>query len=247
MASISSIAAATKQQRRTSIQDTKIVVMGEGGVGKSCITIQLISNSFDYDYDPTIEDSYRHQCHVDGEVARLDILDTAGQEEFSVMKDQYMRQGHGFVLVYSITNRDSFRQIPRLIEQIRRNGGDTPVDLPIVLVANKCDLEANRVVTMIEGQALAKRHGCDFYESSAALRINIEQCFHQLVRRIRERDRRILAAARAELSKEKQSALKRLISRIFSRQQKNAVKSTKTTGRKNSSLEQAWRRAPIVQ
>ncbi|XP_059239071.1 ras-related protein R-Ras isoform X1 [Mustela nigripes] len=83
----------------------KLVVVGGGGVGKSALTIQFIQSYFVSDYDPTIEDSYTKICAVDGVPARLDILDTAGQEEFGAMREQYMRAGHGFLLVFAINDR----------------------------------------------------------------------------------------------------------------------------------------------
>ncbi|XP_023398998.1 ras-related protein R-Ras isoform X1 [Loxodonta africana] len=83
----------------------KLVVVGGGGVGKSALTIQFIQSYFVSDYDPTIEDSYTKICTVDGVPARLDILDTAGQEEFGAMREQYMRAGHGFLLVFAINDR----------------------------------------------------------------------------------------------------------------------------------------------
>ena len=75
-----------------------------GGVGKSALTIQLIQNHFVDEYDPTIEDSYRKQVVIDGETCLLDILDTAGQEEYSAMRDQYMRTGEGFLIVFAVNN-----------------------------------------------------------------------------------------------------------------------------------------------
>jgi small GTP-binding protein len=83
----------------------RIGVVGEGGVGKSALTMQFIQKFFLDEYDPTIEDSYRKQIQVDGEVCHLDILDTAGQEEYSCMRNQYMRGMDGFLIVYSITSR----------------------------------------------------------------------------------------------------------------------------------------------
>ncbi|XP_060030634.1 ras-related protein R-Ras isoform X1 [Erinaceus europaeus] len=87
----------------------KLVVVGGGGVGKSALTIQFIQSYFVSDYDPTIEDSYTKICTVDGIPARLDILDTAGQEEFGAMREQYMRAGHGFLLVFAINDRQRSR------------------------------------------------------------------------------------------------------------------------------------------
>src|SRR3954468_7446219 len=83
----------------------KIVVLGGGGVGKSALTIRLVTDNFLDEYDPTIEDSYRKNVIIDNDPAMLDILDTAGQEEFSSMQDQWMRDGQGFILVYNIIAR----------------------------------------------------------------------------------------------------------------------------------------------
>merc|ERR1712113_830636 len=109
----------------------KIVVLGGGGVGKSALTIRLVTDNFLDEYDPTIEDSYRKQVSIDGKPALLDILDTAGQEEFSSMQDQWMREGKGFLLVYSIVSRQSFDEVSMLRDKILRTK-DTD-DVPIVL------------------------------------------------------------------------------------------------------------------
>lgn len=98
----------------------KLVVVGAGGVGKSALTIQLIQNHFVEEYDPTIEDSYRKQVVIDSETCLLDILDTAGQEEYSAMRDQYMRNGEGFLLVFAVNSRKSFDDIHSYREQIYR-------------------------------------------------------------------------------------------------------------------------------
>merc|ERR1712217_851462 len=96
------------------------VVLGGGGVGKSALTIRLVTDNFLDEYDPTIEDSYRKQVEIDGQTALLDILDTAGQEEFASMQDQWMREGKGFLLVYNITPRTTFTEIRSLREEILR-------------------------------------------------------------------------------------------------------------------------------
>jgi Ras-related protein M-Ras len=89
----------------------KLVVVGDGGVGKSALTIQFFQKMFVEDYDPTIEDSYIQHTEIDGQWCVLDVLDTAGQEEFSAMREQYMRKGDGFLLVYSVTDKASFHNI----------------------------------------------------------------------------------------------------------------------------------------
>eukprot|EP00299_Pterocystis_sp_00344_P009425 c3964_g1_i1.p1 GENE.c3964_g1_i1~~c3964_g1_i1.p1 ORF type:complete len:210 (-),score=55.90 c3964_g1_i1:72-632(-) len=165
----------------------KLVVVGGGGVGKSALTIQLIQNHFIEEYDPTIEDSYRKQVTIDGDPCLLDILDTAGQEEYSAMRDQYMRTGQGFLTVYSITSRSSFDEVPNFKEQILRVKDLDKV--PLVIVGNKVDLEQDRQISSAEGRDLAKSLGVPFMETSAKARINVEDAFFELVREIRrERD-----------------------------------------------------------
>ncbi|KAI1093037.1 ras-domain-containing protein [Rostrohypoxylon terebratum] len=172
------------------LREYKLVVVGGGGVGKSCLTIQLIQSHFVDEYDPTIEDSYRKQCVIDDEVALLDVLDTAGQEEYSAMREQYMRTGEGFLLVYSITSDQSFEEIRTFQQQILRVKDKDPTDyFPMVVVGNKCDLESEREVPRQDGEALAKQFGCPFVETSAKTRTNVDKAFFDLVREIRHYNR----------------------------------------------------------
>lgn len=165
----------------------KLVVLGGGGVGKSALTIRLVTDNFLDEYDPTIEDSYRKQVMIDNETALLDILDTAGQEEFSSMQDQWMRDGKGFLLVYNITSRPTFDEVSVLHEKILRTKDTDKV--PIVLVGNKCDLKDERQVEYTEGAEWAKKRNCPFYETSAKIKLNNEACFFELVREIRRMDK----------------------------------------------------------
>ena len=162
----------------------KLVIVGGGGVGKSALTIQFIQNHFIDEYDPTIEDSYRKQVTIDNQTCLLDILDTAGQEEYSAMRDQYMRTGQGFLLVYAITSRGSFSEIVAFKEQILRVKDKDRV--PMILVGNKSDLEPERQVTTGEGQDLSRSFNAPFMESSAKTRVNVEEAFFELVREIRK-------------------------------------------------------------
>jgi GTPase KRas protein len=134
--------------------------------------------------DPTIEDSYRKQVIIDEETALLDILDTAGQEEFSSMQDQWMRDGKGFLLVYNITSKPTFEEVQVLHDKILRTKDADKV--PMVLVGNKCDLKDERQVEYSEGSELAKQWNCPFFETSAKLKLNNEACFFELVREIRK-------------------------------------------------------------
>ncbi|QQP42270.1 Uncharacterized protein FKW44_016881 [Caligus rogercresseyi] len=108
------------------MREYKIVVLGSGGVGKSALTVQFVQGIFVEKYDPTIEDSYRKQVEVDNQQCMLEILDTAGTvseeggEQFTAMRDLYMKNGQGFVLVYSITAQSTFNDLQDLREQILR-------------------------------------------------------------------------------------------------------------------------------
>ncbi|EDW33330.1 GL19979 [Drosophila persimilis] len=179
-------APAPPQNMRGGLRVYKIVILGDGGVGKSAVTLQFVSHSFlDY-HDPTIEDSYQQQAVIDNEAALLDILDTAGQVEFTAMRDQYMRCGEGFIICYSVTDRHSFQEASeyrKLITRVRLSE-----EIPLVLIANKVDLESQRRVTTEEGKNLANQFGCPFFETSAALRHYIDEAFYTLVREIRRKE-----------------------------------------------------------
>lgn len=166
------------------MREYKLVVVGGGGVGKSALTVQLIQSHFLDEYDPTIEDSYRKQTTIDNEQVMLDILDTAGQEEFNAMREQYMRSGEGFLLVYAINSRSSLEELLSFNEQIHRVKDSDEV--PIMVVGNKSDLEMERQVSYEEGLSLADSFNCPFIETSAKQRINVEEAFYGLVRQIRD-------------------------------------------------------------
>eukprot|EP01103_Thecamoeba_quadrilineata_P006312 TRINITY_DN16037_c0_g1_i1.p1 TRINITY_DN16037_c0_g1~~TRINITY_DN16037_c0_g1_i1.p1 ORF type:complete len:205 (-),score=38.49 TRINITY_DN16037_c0_g1_i1:177-740(-) len=165
----------------------KVVIVGGGAVGKSSLTMQFISNQFVDEYDPTIEDSYRTQLTVDGNPVVLDLLDTAGQEELSAMRDSYMRAGKGFLIVYSITARNSWEEALQMRAKILEvKDAD---EFPMVVCGNKKDLAQNRQVPEAEAGAKCKSLGLPFYETSAKTRENVESVFHQLVREIRKTEK----------------------------------------------------------
>jgi GTPase KRas len=199
----------------------RLVVLGDGGVGKTALTIQvcpsdfpccslltplkLCLNHFVETYDPTIEDSYRKQVVIDTTSCVLEVLDTAGQEEYTALRDQWIRDGEGFILVYSITSRNSFSRIRKFYNQVQRvkesNHPNSPTGatylpsqvaqktysgpVPVMLVGNKSDKSHERQVSSQEGQALAKELGCDFVEASAKNCVNVEKAFFDVVRSIR--------------------------------------------------------------
>jgi len=168
-----------------SAQVIKLVMVGGGAVGKSCITIQHVKGNFIKEYDPTIEESYRKQTLVDDQVSMLEIVDTAGQEEFAGLREQWIRYGEGFFIVFSITSRTSFtkelevifRDMDRVREEAQRP--------PTILFGNKSDLERQRQVTTEEARDFAQRRDITYFEGSALANINIEPAFAHLIRLVR--------------------------------------------------------------
>jgi len=179
----------TQQPQQHKISEYKIVVLGGGGVGKSALTIRLVSDDFLEEYDPTIEDSYRKQCDLDGKSVMLDVLDTAGQDDFAALRDAWMREAEGFLLVYSITKRATFDEVAALYSRIMRVKEDEESKVHLVLVGNKCDLDDQRQVGIDEGRSLANDWECPFYETSAKNKINNTEPFFDCARLIRDGDK----------------------------------------------------------
>lgn len=195
-------------------EKVNMVVLGVEEVGKTALTTQvspksdwtiflaneeslkLCLNYFPDTYDPTIEDSFRKKVQVDGRPYLLDVTDTGGLDEYSGLRDQWIQDGHVFVLVYSIASRHSFQQIKTLHEQIRlvkeadnynAMQGELHGSVPVTLVGNKCDCVTEREVAMMEGSTLAKTLGCNFVETSAKNCINVEEAFFDLIRQLPQR------------------------------------------------------------
>ncbi|PRP76500.1 ras-related protein Rap-1b-like isoform 1 [Planoprotostelium fungivorum] len=164
------------------VREYKFVVLGTGGVGKSALTVRYVQDFFLIRYDPTIEDSYRKTTLIEGESVVLEILDTAGTEQFTAMRDLYMKNGHGFILVYSITSQSSFVDLRDMHQMILRVKDVEKV--PLVLCGNKCDLVDQRVISTEQGTNLGLEIGASFYESSALQGLNVEELFVDLVKQV---------------------------------------------------------------
>lgn len=174
----------SKSSNHDNAHTYKLVVVGDGGVGKSALTIQFFQKLFVQDYDPTIEDSYLQYTEVDNEYCMLDVLDTAGQEEFSAMREQYMRKGDGFLLVYSVTDAKSYKNISDFHTQILRVKDRD--NFPMIMAANKVDLIHQREVTEEQGLSLAAQLKVPYIETSAKdPPLNVDLAFHEVVRVIR--------------------------------------------------------------
>ena len=166
-------------------KQTKIQVVGSGGVGKSTIIIQMVHETFVEEYDPTIENQYRIQKYFDEDPCTLSITDTAGEEEYSAIRDHQFRDHDGFVFVFSATNRGSLNDLADLRLQIQRVLDVD--DFPVVIVGNKIDLEYEREVGSQEGETLAKQWNCQYIECSAKTRTNIEEIFYHVYHDIQNR------------------------------------------------------------
>lgn len=117
----------------------------------------------------------------------LDVLDTAGQEEYSAMREQWLRYGEGFLIVYSITSRKSFDELQSLQDQLKRvRDADSLTEVPTTVFGNKIDLANDRQVQKEEGESMARNIGASFFEGSAKDGTSVEDAFFQLVRLIRD-------------------------------------------------------------
>jgi len=163
----------------------KVIMVGSGGVGKSALTLQFMYDEFVEDYEPTKADSYRKKVVLDGEEVQIDILDTAGQEDYAAIRDNYFRSGEGFLCVFSITEDDSFQSTQEFREQILRVKGDT--NIPFILVGNKADLTNSRKVQQTTANNRAAQWQVPYVETSAKTRENVDKVFYDLMREIRSR------------------------------------------------------------
>lgn len=165
--------------------EVKLAVFGRAGVGKSAIVVRFLTKRFIWEYDPTLESTYRHQAAIDDEVISMEILDTAGQEDV-VQRESHMRWAEAFILVYDITDRISFEEVISLknfLDEIKK-----PKNVTLILVGNKADLDHSRQVATEEGEKVATEMACAFYECSACTgEGNINEAFYELCREVRRR------------------------------------------------------------
>jgi len=161
----------------------RVAVLGDGGVGKTALAVQFTLNCFVETYDPTIEDAYRKQLVVDNRMCFVEVIDTAGQEEYATLRNQWVREGQGFILVYSIASRSTFDRLEIFRQSMRRVKRGDPI---FTLVGNKCDKTYEREVSKEEGLALARQFGCEFIETSAKTAQNVERLFMNLIRALRQ-------------------------------------------------------------
>jgi len=187
----------------------KVIMVGSGGVGKSALTLQFMYDEFVEDYEPTKADSYRKKVVLDGEEVQIDVLDTAGQEDYAAIRDNYFRSGEGFLCVFSITEPESFQATAEFREHILRVKNDE--NIPFLLVGNKADLEDKRQVTVEEAQNRAAQWNVPYIETSAKTRANVDKVFFDLMREIKTRKMEASKQTNGKTKKKKDKGRKKCV------------------------------------
>ncbi|XP_043110807.1 GTP-binding protein Di-Ras1b [Puntigrus tetrazona] len=159
--------------------DYRVVVFGAGGVGKSSLVLRFVKGTFRDTYIPTVEDTYRQVISCDKSVCTLQITDTTGSHQFPAMQRLSISKGHAFILVYSITSKQSLEELKPIYQQILAIKGNVE-NIPIMLVGNKSD-ETQREVKTEDGEAQSKIWKCAFMETSAKTNHNVTELFQELL------------------------------------------------------------------
>lgn len=160
----------------------KYIIIGDTGVGKSCLLLQFADRRFRPDHDLTIGVEFGSRLvNVDSKDIKLQIWDTAGQESFRSITRSYYRGAAGAILVYDVTRRESFTHLTSWLNDASEFGNP---DMSVMLVGNKCDLDSRRTVSTEEGMKFAKDHNLLFLEVSAKTGHNVDSTFEDTARHI---------------------------------------------------------------
>ncbi|KAF7840115.1 ras-related protein RABC1-like [Senna tora] len=161
----------------------KLLMIGDSGVGKSSLLLCFTVDTFE-ELSPTIGVDFKVKyVTLDGKNLKLAIWDTAGQERFRTLTSSYYRGAQGIIMVYDVTRRETFTNLSEVWAR-EVDLYSTNQDCIKMLVGNKVDKEGERVVTKKEGLDFAREYGCLFIECSAKTRINVQNCFEELVLKI---------------------------------------------------------------
>ena len=157
------------------------MIIGDSNVGKSCLMLRYADNSFTDTHISTIGVDFKeHVLKIDNQNIKLQLWDTAGQERFKTITSSYYRGSEGIMIVYDITDRNSFESITQWMSEVNEYGKGVLVKL---LIGNKCDLE-NRAIPQSEIEKVSKELGVSYMETSAKANINVEKSFEYLAREI---------------------------------------------------------------
>lgn len=162
----------------------KILLIGDSAVGKSSLLLRFTQNDFSDTFISTIGIDFKiRTIELNGKRIHVKCWDTAGQERFQTITTVYYRGAHGIMLVYDVTNLESFEHVSNWMAAIEEHTAGGP-KVQRVLVANKTDQERGRVVTREQGEATAAKFGCQYYETSAKTGDGVEAAFFGLVKKV---------------------------------------------------------------
>ncbi|CAE7357479.1 unnamed protein product [Symbiodinium necroappetens] len=161
----------------------KLLLIGDSGVGKSCLLLRFADDTYTESYISTIGVDFKiRTLDLEGKTVKLQIWDTAGQERFRTITSSYYRGAHGIIVVYDVTDKESFNNVKHWMQEIDKYAADGVNKL---LVGNKCDLSSKKVVSYDEAKELADSLGVQFMETSAKNARNVEQAFQSMAGEIK--------------------------------------------------------------
>jgi len=164
----------------------KLLLIGDSGVGKSSLLLRFADNTFSDSFIATIGVDFKiRTIDINGSQVKLQIWDTAGQERFRTITSSYYRGAHGIIVVYDITNPDSFQNVRKWLQEINRYASE---NVQKILVGNKADLVSERKVSYEDAKELADELGVAFLETSAKNASNVELAFENMAKAIKEKD-----------------------------------------------------------
>eukprot|EP00388_Colpodella_angusta_P003467 GDKJ01012220.1.p1 GENE.GDKJ01012220.1~~GDKJ01012220.1.p1 ORF type:complete len:215 (+),score=55.80 GDKJ01012220.1:23-667(+) len=162
----------------------KLLLIGDSGVGKSCLLLRFSDDNYSDSYISTIGVDFKIKTiNINNKTVKIQIWDTAGQERFRTITCAYYRGAHGIIVVYDVTDRESFLNVKNWMSEIDKHAAPTTLRL---LVGNKVDLASKKQVTTEEGQALAEEFGIPFMETSAKCSTNVTDAFRTMASQIME-------------------------------------------------------------
>ena len=165
----------------------KVAILGSGAIGKSSLTYRFLNKETLENHDATIEDKYKTYERIENENVEIEVLDTAGEEDYQNLRDSWINYAEGFILAYAINDKKSFDYLNELYTRIVNMKGQS---CPILIAGNKCDLTNERVITEEQGRAVGVKLGVPFIETSAKENKNCKDIFMDVAQRIYGRKKR---------------------------------------------------------